>query len=162
MNAKLQLELKDGYFPKTDARLSGVSQVLGLLNMDTLLRRLRLDFSDLTAKGVSYNSIKGKYQLEDGYLQTSEPTRMVSSATRMSMNGKVDLIEETLEQELVIIMPVAQSLPLAAVLAGAPQIGAAIWVVQKVFSNLFDTFTEVRYKISGSLEDPKVELQRVF
>ncbi len=162
VNAKLQLELKDGYFPKTDARLSGVSQVLGLLNMDTLLRRLRLDFSDLTAKGVSYNSIKGKYQLEDGYLQTSEPTRMVSSATRMSMNGKVDLIEETLEQELVIIMPVAQSLPLAAVLAGAPQIGAAIWVVQKVFSNLFDTFTEVRYKISGSLEDPKVELQRVF
>lgn len=162
VNAKLQLELKNGYFPKTDARLSGVTQVLGLLNMDTLLRRLRLDFADLTSKGISYNSIKGQYQLENGYLKTSEPTRIVSSATRMSLTGKVDLIEETLDQQLLIVMPVAQSLPVAAVLAGAPHIGAAIWVVQKIFSNLFDTFTEVRYKVSGPLADPKVELQSVF
>lgn len=162
VNAELQLELKDGYFPKTDLALSGISQVFGLLNMDTLLRRLRLDFSDLKAKGVSYDSIKGKYQLDDGYLRTNEPTRVVSSATRMTLKGEVDLIEETLEQELLIVLPVAQSLPLAAVLVGAPQVGAAIWVVQKVFSNLFDTFTEARYKVTGPLSDPKVELQRVF
>jgi len=63
---------------------------------------------------------------------------------------------------LIIILPVAQSLPLAAVLVGAPQVGAAIWVVQKVFSNLFDTFSEARYKISGPLADPEIELERVF
>lgn len=162
VQAKLQLELNDGYFPKTDARLSGISQLLGLLNMDTLLRRLQLDFSDLTPKGVSYNSIKGEYQLENGYLKTNKPTRIISSATRMSLKGEVDLIEETLQQELTLVMPVAQSLPLAAVVVGAPQIGAAIWLVQKVFSNLFDTFTEIRYKITGPLNNPKIELQRIF
>lgn len=161
-DAELQLELKDGYFPKTDLALSGISQVFGLLNMDTLLRRLRLDFSDLTSKGVSYNSIKGDYQLENGYLRTTQPTRVASSSTRMKLTGEVDLIEETLQQELVIVLPVAQSLPLAAVLVGAPQVGAAIWVIQKIFSNLFDTFTEARYKVTGPLNDPKVELQRVF
>ena len=61
-----------------------------------LLRRLRLDFSDVVAKGVSYNSIKGQYQLDNGYLTTLEPTRIVSSATRMALAGQVDLIEETL------------------------------------------------------------------
>lgn len=162
VQAELQLELKDGYFPKTDAGLSSVSQVLGLLNMDTLLRRLQLDFADLTPKGVSYNSITGQYQLEDGYLKVYKPTRIVSSATRMSLKGEVDLIEETLQKELTLVMPVAQSLPFAAVVVGAPQIGAAIWLVQKVFSNLFDTFTEIRYKISGPLNDPKIELQRIF
>lgn len=160
--AEFQLELNDGYFPQTDLGLSGVSQLFGLLNMDTLLRRLRLDFSDLTAKGVSYNSIKGKYRLQEGYLLTNEPTKVVSSATRMTLTGQVDLIEETLEQELAIVLPVAQSLPLAAVLVGAPQVGAAIWAVQKIFSNLFDNFTEARYQVSGSMSDPKVELQRVF
>lgn len=157
-----KLEVKEGYFPKTDTNLSGISQVFGLLNMNTLLRRLRLDFSDVTLKGVSYDTIKGEYQLDKGYLTTTKPTRVISSATRMTLTGEVDLIEETLEQELVIILPVAQSLPLAAVLVGAPQVGAAIWVVQKVFSNLFDTFSEARYKISGPLAAPKVELQRVF
>ncbi|HKM14324.1 MAG TPA: AsmA-like C-terminal region-containing protein [Marinospirillum sp.] len=160
--SKLQLELKDGYFPKTDLRLSGISQLFSLLNMDTLLRRLRLDFLDLIAKGVSYDSIKGVYQLEEGYLRTIEPTKIVSSATRMTLTGEVDLIEETLQQELTLVMPVAQSLPLAAVVVGAPQIGAAIWLVQKVFSNLFDTFTEIRYKITGPLNNPKIELQRIF
>lgn len=162
VTGQFELELKDGYFPKTDLALSGISQIFGLLNMDTLLRRLRLDFSDLKAKGISYNSIKGKYQLNNGYLTTNEPTKVVSSATRMTLAGEVDLIEETLQQELVIVLPVAQSLPLAAVVVGAPQVGAAIWVVQKIFSNLFDTFTEARYKVSGSINDPKVELQRVF
>lgn len=159
---ELQLELKDGYFPKTDSSLSGVSQVIGLLNMDTLLRRLRLDFSDLTAKGVSFNTIKGKYVLEEGYLRTTEPTKMQSSATRLSLTGEIDLIEKTLQQELLIVLPVAQSLPLAAVLAGAPQVGAAIWVVQKVFSDLFDSFTEARYTIEGPFDKPKIELKRVF
>lgn len=162
VQAKLQLALNDGYFPKTDAHLSGISQLLGLLNMDTLLRRLQLDFADLTPKGVSYNSIKGEYQLENGYLKTNTPTRIISSATRMSLKGEVDLIEATLQKELTLVMPVAQSLPLAAVIVGAPQIGAAIWLVQKVFSNLFDSFTEIRYKISGPLNDPKIELQRIF
>ncbi|GLR64735.1 YhdP family protein [Marinospirillum insulare] len=162
VSAGIELELKDGYFPETDLALSGISQLFGLLNMDTLLRRLRLDFSDLKNKGVSYDSIKGGYQLDKGYLATLEPTRVVSSATRMSLEGEVDLIEETLEQELVVVLPVAQSLPLAAVVVGAPQVGAAIWVVQKVFSNLFDTFSEARYKISGPLNKPKTELKRIF
>lgn len=162
VQSTLQLDMTEGYFPKTDVSLSGVSQVFGLLNMDTLLRRLRLDFSDVVAKGVSYNSIKGQYQLDNGYLTTLEPTRIVSSATRMALAGQVDLIEETLQQELTLVMPVAQSLPLAAVLAGAPQIGAAIWIVQKVLTNVFDSFTEVRYKISGPINNPEVELQRIF
>ncbi|NLW05598.1 MAG: hypothetical protein GX029_10300 [Pseudomonadaceae bacterium] len=162
VKSKLQLDITEGYFPKTDMSLSGVSQVFGLLNMDTLLRRLRLDFSDVTSKGVSYNSIKGQYQLENGYLTTLEPTKVISSATRMTLAGQVDLIEETLQQELTLVMPVAQSLPLAAVLAGAPQIGAAIWIVQKALSNVFDTFTEARYKVSGPINNPEVELQRIF
>jgi len=162
IKADFKLDIKDGHFPQTDSNLSGISQVLGLLNVNTLLRRLRLDFSDVLSKGVSYDTIKGEYQLENGYLSTTEPTRVDSSATRMTLTGKVDLIDETLEQELVIVLPVAQSLPLAAVVAGAPQVGAAIWVVQKVFSNLFDTFSEARYKISGPIHDPKIELQRIF
>ncbi|SFX66200.1 YhdP family protein [Marinospirillum alkaliphilum] len=159
---EFNLRLNDGHFPKTDDRLRGVSRFFGLLNMDTLLRRLRLDFSDVTARGVSYESIRGEYTLEAGYLRTTSPTRIESSATRITLSGEVDLIDETLDQQLTLVLPVAQSLPLAAILVGAPQVGAGIWVVQKLFGNLFDTFTEARYKVSGPLADPKFELQRVF
>lgn len=157
-----KLDLSEGHFPKSDDRLRGATRFFGLMNLDTLLRRLRLDFSDLTARGVSYERIQGDYRLQDGYLRTVKPTEVTSSATRITIKGEVDLLEETLDQQLVVVLPVAQTLPLAAVLVGAPQVGAGIWVIQKVFGNLFDTFTEARYKITGPLNDPEIELQRVF
>lgn len=159
---EFSLSLSEGHFPKSDDRLRGAARFLGLLNMDTLLRRLRLDFSDLTARGVSYERIQGRYQLQNGYLATLQPTEVITSATRISIKGEVDLLEETLDQELVVVLPVAQTLPLAAVLVGAPQVGAGIWVAQKVFGKLFDTFTEARYRMTGPLHDPVIELQRVF
>lgn len=159
---QIALDLDDGYFPQTDGALRGISSFFGLLNMDTLLRRLRLDFSDLTARGVSYDSIRGQYSLHAGQLKTVKPTRIESSSTRMTLNGGVDLVDETLDLQLTVVLPVAQSLPLAAILVGAPQVGAGIWVMQKLFGNLFDTFTEARYKVTGPMVDPKFELQRVF
>jgi len=40
------------------------------------------------------------------------------------MSGEADLIEETLDMRLVVVLPITQNLPLAAVLFGfAPPVG---------------------------------------
>lgn len=160
--AEADLKFKKGRFTQVDSGVSGASKLLGLLNMDKLLRRLRLDFSDLTKKGVSYDSIVGSYRIEAGILHLSKPTLIDSTASKMKVTGQVDLVNETLDQELELILPVAHTLPLAAVIAGAPQVGAAIWVVQKGFTALFGSFTDATYKITGSLSDPHVELKKIL
>lgn len=163
LNAQIGLQLSDGNFPKIDSSSAqSASRLFSLLNFDSLIRRLQLDFSDLTGKGISYNSVKGHFSLSEGVLTNSKPAKVEASSTSFTMNGSVDLNRQTLDLTLSVVLPVSQNLPLAALVAGAPQVGAAIWVVQKVFGNLFDDFTQARYHISGRMDDPKVELIRVF
>lgn len=163
INAQIGLQLSNGNFPKIDsASAQNASRLFSLFNFDSLIRRLQLDFSDLTGKGISYNNVEGHFSLSEGVLTNSKPAKVEASSTSFTMNGSVDLNRQTLDLTLSVVLPVSQNLPLAAVVAGAPQVGAAIWVVQKVFGNLFDEFTQARYHISGALDDPKVELIRVF
>ena len=158
----MRLQLNDGHFPQLDGPTRGVSRLLGLMNMDRLVRRLRLDFSDITADGLSFDQLQANYVFEAGYLRTREPTRMLSASSRLTLVGDLNWIDETLDQRLTVELPVGQTLPLAAVLAGAPQVGALLWVTQKVFANWINTYTQATYRVQGPISQPEIELERLF
>lgn len=159
---QLNLNLADGNFPKTGGGVNTLSQMFSLLNIDSLFKRLKLDFSDVNKKGMTYSSIKGSYQLNNGLLTNSKPTEVKSSATRLSLTGEINLVTQELDQELKLVLPVAQSLPLAAVLVGAPQVGAGIWLTQKLFGRSLDKITQATYQVQGSLAEPEIKLKKVF
>ncbi|WP_177203488.1 YhdP family protein [Marinospirillum celere] len=161
LEGELAMNFTNGYFPDTEGPALGASRFFGLMNLDNLVRRLRLDFTDVTADGVSFDRLQAEYQLEEGYLRTLEPTQMQSSATRVSLTGKIDLLEETLDQRLRVTLPVGQTLPLAALVLGAPQVGVAIWAGQKVLALFFDTRREAVYDVQGPLLDPEVKLRHL-
>ncbi|WP_114418513.1 YhdP family protein [Marinospirillum perlucidum] len=159
---QVDLSLASGYFPETQGAPLGASRVFGLMNLDNLVRRLSLDFSDVTSDGVSFDRVDAHYSLEDGYLRTREPTVMQSSAARVTLEGELDLLRETQDQELRVTLPFGQTLPLAAVVLGAPQVGAAIWLAQKFVGLFVDTSREALYEIKGPLKDPEVNLKRLL
>ncbi|WP_404419825.1 YhdP family protein [Marinospirillum sp.] len=161
VDGEIELLFKKGYFPETEGTALGASRFFGLMNLDNLVRRMRLDFSDLTTEGVSFDRLEASYQLEEGYLRSLQPALMQSSATRVSLAGEIDLLEETLDQELKVTLPVGQTLPLAAVALGAPQIGAAIWLGQKFLGLFFDTRREALYEVRGSIRQPEVKLKEL-
>lgn len=161
LEGDFELLLENGYFPETQGAALGASRVLGLMNLDQLLRRLRLDFSDVTSDGISFDRLEASHRLEDGYLRSKTPTLMQSSATRVRLKGEVDLLEETLDQELRITLPVGQTLPLSAVVLGAPQIGAALWLGQKLVGQFFDTRREALYEVQGPISGPEVKLKQL-
>ena len=72
------------------------------------------------------------------------------------------MLTQTLDQELSLVLPIGQSLPLAAILVGAPQVGGAIWVAQKLFGHLLEEVTQAHYRIQGDWLNPQVELIKVF
>lgn len=47
--------------------------MFGLLNFNSIGRRLRLDFSDLLGKGLSYDRVKGLLVASDGVYVTRKP-----------------------------------------------------------------------------------------
>lgn len=156
---EMELLFLRGHFPETEGAALGASRFFGLMNLDNLVRRMRLDFSDVTTQGVSFDRLEASYQLEEGYLRSLQPAVMQSSATRIRLTGEIDLLEETLDQQLRVTLPVGQALPLAAVVMGAPQIGALIWLGQKFVGLFFDTRREALYDIQGPINQPEVKLK---
>ena len=56
-----ELKVETGRFPRADNKTSAL-RLLGVLNMTTVTRRLRLDFSDLYRRGLSFEKFSGNVE----------------------------------------------------------------------------------------------------
>ncbi|MGJ8524916.1 hypothetical protein LMG33818_000624 [Halomonadaceae bacterium LMG 33818] len=139
---------------------SNSARLIGLLNLDNLFRRLRLDFTDLTGKGIAFNHIDGGFALSDGLLTTSGPIVIRSPITTFSFDGQVDLIKRTLDEQLNITLPVSETLPIAALAIGAPEIGGILLLLHWAFGHWVDQVTELHYAVSGPWTQPTFKMER--
>ncbi len=160
LSGDVTIQLEKGEFEQVSS--APALRLISLFNFGALVRRLQLDFSDMSGKGLSYDKVSGRVTILNGLGTLKEPLKVDGSATKFEMTGNIDFIDETLEQDLIVTLPVAETLPFAAVLAGAPQLGGTIYIAQKVLGNLFDKFTRARYSVTGAWDNPKIELKRVF
>ena len=157
---QLLLDMNKGRFI-TDSGTATL-KVVGVLNFANLMRRLRLDFSDLFDEGVSFDGVDGAFRLGDGQLQIVDTLDIKSPASRFQTRGSADLNAQTLDMELVATLPVAQNLPWMAALAGGLPAAAGVYVASKVFKKTVDQFSSAVYSIRGDWNEPKVKFQRMF
>lgn len=152
----LDVDLRNGRFRYLD---SPSARLIGLLNFDNLLRRLRLDFSDVTGQGTAFDSVIGASTLYGGILETRGPVVIEGPATRFTLNGQVDLARRELDQSLGITVPVSQNLPLAAVAVGAPVVGGALFIAHRLFGGIIDRATQIHYRVQGPWTSPQISLE---
>ncbi|GHB31266.1 YhdP family phospholipid transporter [Salinicola rhizosphaerae] len=138
---------------------SSSAKLVGLFNLDNILRRLQLDFSDVTSGGTAFNRIDGSATLYNGILKTEGPVVVDGTSTRFTVAGSVDLNRQTLDQRLGITVPVSQNLPLVAVMAGAPQVGLGLFLFDKLFGQWLDSVTQIYYRIEGPWSSPNISLE---
>lgn len=141
---------------------NGLLRLIALFNFDTILRRLRLDFSDLAAQGYSYDKIYGDLDFADGKIIFTEPLIVESSSSYLQLVGTVDLIDETLDSEMVVTLPVASNVALAtAVIVGLPA-ALGVYVMSKLFKKQVDRASSLNVGVTGKWEDPKVKIKKIF
>ncbi|MGC3872026.1 YhdP family protein [Halomonas sp. GXIMD04776] len=148
--------LRDGRFLTLD---SSSAKLIGLLNVDNLLRRLRLDFSDVTGRGTAFDSVQGGATLYDGRLETRGPVEIDGPSTQFSLDGSVNLMQRQLDLSLGVTVPISQNLPLAAVLVGAPYIGGALFLADKLFGGWLDRVTRIYYRVQGPWASPRITVE---
>jgi uncharacterized protein YhdP len=159
MNGQLSLTLKHGRItdlsPEMEQKL-GLGKLLSILSLQTLPRRLTLDFSDLSQKGYSFDIFKGDFILTKGVLNTQN-SYIDGPVAYASMKGELDLVRRLYDVELGISPHVAASLPIVATLAGGPVAGAAAWVVGKIINQGMQKVSAYTYKITGPWSNPIVQ-----
>ena len=162
VSGTVSLRLDDGIILEQNSTAQ-VFRVFNLLNADTLWRRLQLDFSDLYERGVAFDAISGKARITNGLVTMNPELQIVGPSGAFKLSGTTDLSEETLDMRLVVVLPLTQNLPLAALLmgAGAP-IGGALFVLDKVLGDPLSKLTSATYSVTGTWDNPEVDLRRVF
>lgn len=152
----VEAELRNGRFVNLE---SPTARVVGLLNVDNLVRRLRMDFSDVTGQGTAFDHVIGAATLYGGVLETTGPIRIDGPATSFTLEGTVNLSRRELDQRLGVTVPVSSSLPLAAVIAGAPVVGGALFIADRLFGSAIDRVTRIHYRVRGPWTSPDITLE---
>jgi uncharacterized protein YhdP len=134
----------------------GAGRVLGLASIAALPRRLALDFSDLTDKGLAFDTVRGDFDLRDGNAYT-ENVLVKGPAAEIGLIGRVGLKNKDYDQTAVVTGSLGSSpLPLAG-FVGGPVVGAAVLVFTQVFKQPLKGLTRGYYRITGSWDNPIVE-----
>ncbi len=134
----------------------GAGRVLGLLSVTALPRRLGLDFRDLTDKGLAFDSVHADFNITHGDARTQNLILRGPTA-EIGIVGRMGLGAHDYDQTAVVTGNVGGALPVAAVAAGVPVVGAALLVFSQVFKEPLKGMARAYYHIGGSWDEPKIE-----
>jgi uncharacterized protein (TIGR02099 family) len=130
----------------------GVGRLLGLLTLQSLPRRLTLDFRDLFSEGFAFDVISATAKIENGVMH-SDDFFMTGPAAETEIKGDINLNKETQNLKVKVVPHISDTLSLAA-LAGGPIAGAAAFVAQKILKDPLNKIAQSEYVITGTWDKP--------
>jgi uncharacterized protein YhdP len=151
---QFSLDLHDGQFSKVEP--GGAGRLIGLLSLQTLPRRITLDFHDIFSDGFAFDTLTANIAMNRGVFSTRD-FDMTGPAARVMLSGTVDVATETTELNARVSPALGSSVSLATTVIGGPIAGAASYLLQKLLKNPIDKALTYEYAIEGGWDDPKIK-----
>ena len=164
INGLVRLNRGEGRFVQADSNM-GALRLLGMFDFASIAKRFRLDFSDVLKSGFSFNSVKGEMRFKTGFVDVVDPILIEGAGSTFKVAGRVNLLSGTLDNDMIVTLPVNRNLPWYAAfsaIATGPVAGAGVFLAQKVFQNQINTISSAKYKITGSMDEPVIEFVTIF
>lgn len=153
------LDAGKGQFVKLEP---GIGKLLGILSLQSLPRRISLDFRDIFSEGLAFDEIVGAIKVVKGVASTDN-LRIIGPAARINMSGQVDLVKETQVLRVKVNPQISDTVSVAGALIGGPVAGLAAFIAQKLLKDPLDQIASYEYDVTGSWADPLVsKVERVF
>ncbi len=152
LNGSVHLNVGKGRFLKVDP---GAAKLLGVLNLQSIPKRITLDFTDVFSSGFEFDSITGNARIVNGLLMTDD-MKLTGSAAKVSMSGQVDMIHETQDLKVRILPSIGDNVSLLSFAAG-PVVGVGVLLANKLLRDPLDKLVSFEYNVTGGWADPKVE-----
>ena len=128
-----------------------IGKMLSIFSLQTIPRRLSLDFSDIFQKGYSFDSMRGDFTLTKGDVYTTN-MRIDGPVARVAIDGRIGLNNKDYNFILGVTAHVTSSIPVAAtLLTGNPLIGLGALAVNTVLGAKVSTYF---YLVTGSWSHP--------
>ncbi|ART81193.1 TIGR02099 family protein [Oceanisphaera avium] len=149
-----QLAVKTGAGVLRDLNDKGAG-LLSVLSLESVMRRLRLDFRDVFGEGFYFDSISAHGELQEGVLY-NEDLLLKGAAGDLRGKGNVNFVSEQLDYNLELTPNLTGNLPALAAFAVTPVAGLYLLALSKVLGPVVDVFTRIKYRVTGPISEPKV------
>ncbi|HET6566108.1 MAG TPA: YhdP family protein, partial [Xanthomonadales bacterium] len=153
LNGEIEFSVTRGQITNAN---TGTGKVLGLLSIQSLPRRLALDFRDVFDSGFVFETASGTFQMENG-TATTDDVKLTSSAANISLSGSTNLVKQQYHQQMTVMPGVGNTLPVIGAIAAGPGGAAAGLALQGLLHEQLGKATQVHYTITGSWDDPVIE-----
>jgi len=152
MDGALRLDIERGQFLKADP---GLAKLLGVLSLQSLPRRLTLDFRDVFSDGFAFDHVRGDVRIDDGIART-ENLEMKGVAAAVTLDGSADIRRETQDLRVVVVPEInAGTASLLATIVN-PVVGLSTFLAQALLRGPLIRATTQAFEITGGWTDPKI------
>ena len=152
LGGRVVLSLKKGQFLPADP---GVAKLLNVLSLQSVPRRLLLDFRDVFSKGYAFDTMTATATISKGVL-TTHNLKMSGVGMAVMMAGQADVVKETQDLHLVVIPELDASAASLAAMVVNPVIGVGTFLAQMLLKDPLKKAMTFEYQVTGSWAEPTV------
>ncbi|MBV1914194.1 MAG: hypothetical protein KUG72_02345 [Pseudomonadales bacterium] len=159
-NGEIDIEARNGSFTSGDG--GSALGFTNIFNFHGLLRRLSSNFVELDGQTTFYKSITGGLIHRGDLLLIKDVIKVKGVTANFELSGLYHIDTDQLDMNMVVTLPLSKNLPWYAGFIGGLTTGVAVFVVSKLFESSINLFSSASYRVIGSIEDPKLELDEIF
>ncbi|GFD93746.1 DUF3971 domain-containing protein [Alteromonas sp. KUL156] len=152
LNGDVEWSLSDGYL--TELSDKG-SRIFTLFSLNSIVRKLSLDFRDVFAKGFFYDDMSGTLNIVNGKAYTDD-TEIDGGAGEIEINGYTDLNTGGLNYNVSFAPNVTGNLPFLVYFLATPPTALAALAIDQVLTSA-KVISNVNYRVTGTIKDPKFD-----
>lgn len=152
MSGQFNVNVEEGQFLKADP---GLAKLLGVLSLQSLPRRLTLDFRDVFSEGFGFDFVRGDVKIDQGIASTNN-LQMKGVNAAVLMEGRASLAAETQDLRVVVVPEINAGTASLVATAINPAIGLGTFLAQWVLRRPLIQATTQEFHIDGTWTDPRI------
>jgi len=152
MDGTFNVNMESGQFLKAEP---GLAKLLGVLSLQSLPRRLTLDFRDVFSEGFAFDFVRGDVTIQDGVAATNN-LQMKGVNAAVLMEGKADLSRETQDLRVLVVPEINAGTASLALTAINPAIGLGTFLAQMFLRQPLARAATQEFRIDGTWTDPRI------
>ena len=150
LSGEFRVDVASGQFMKADP---GIAKLLGVLSLQSLPRRLTLDFRDVFSQGFAFDFIRGDVTIRRGVAQTNN-LQMSGVNAAVLMDGRASIADETQNLKVVVVPEIDASTASLIATAINPVVGLGSFLAQMFLRRPLMEAATQEFQIDGSWDEP--------
>jgi uncharacterized protein (TIGR02099 family) len=152
LTGQMQVDIANGQFLKADP---GIAKLLGVLSLQSLPRRLTLDFRDVFSEGFVFDWIRGDATITQGNARTTN-LQMRGVAATVLMEGSADLARETQDLRVLVVPEINAGTASLVASVINPAIGIGTFLAQLALRRPLMEMATQEFHVDGTWTEPRV------